>query len=224
VKLPRATHLVIIIAGKKHWLWHAVDQEGFVLDVLVQSRRDKKATKRLFRKLLKKPGRAPRLLITDKLKSYAAPKREIMPGVEHRQHKGLNNRVGNSHQPTRRRERIMKRFNPSSRIRPRKTGSVRSRASLYLRRRMDRVFLGDTHDVERNLSGPAAEGGRDNLVVTTAGTKEISEFTMLATEAARCVRALEAAHTSDPAFDGDCLEIGGAGAEAVVSRLISDRG
>jgi transposase-like protein len=60
--------------------------------VLVQSRRDKKAAKRLFRKLLKKQGRAPRVLVTDKLKSYAAAKREIMPGVEHRQHKGLNNR------------------------------------------------------------------------------------------------------------------------------------
>src|ERR1700733_12115584 len=103
--------VVITIAGKKHWLWRAVDQEGFVFDVLVQSRRDKKAAKRLFRKLLKKQGRAPRVLITDKLKSYAAAKREIMPGVEHRQHKGLNNRAENSHQPTRRRERIMKRFN-----------------------------------------------------------------------------------------------------------------
>jgi putative transposase len=102
--------VVIIIAGKKHWLWRAVDQDGFVLDVLVQSRRDKKAAKRLFRKLLKKQARAPRVLITDKLRSYAAAKREIMPGVEHRQHKGLNNRAENSHQPTRRRERIMKRF------------------------------------------------------------------------------------------------------------------
>jgi putative transposase len=81
------------IAGKKHWLWRAVDQDGFVLDVLVQSRRDKEAAKRLFRKLLKKQGRAPRVLVTDKLKSYAADKREIMPGVEHRQHKGLNNRA-----------------------------------------------------------------------------------------------------------------------------------
>src|SRR6201987_4635627 len=102
--------VVITIAGKKHWLWRAVDQEGFVLDVLVQSRRDKKAAKRLLRKLLKKHLRAPRVLITDKLRSYGAAKREIMPGVEHRQHKGLNNRAENSHQPTRRRERIMKRF------------------------------------------------------------------------------------------------------------------
>ena len=102
--------VVLTIAGKKHWLWRAVDQEGFVLDVLVQSRRDKKAAKRLFRKLLKKQGRAPRVLITDKLRSYAAAKREIKPGVEHRQHKGLNNQAENFHQPTRRRERIMKRF------------------------------------------------------------------------------------------------------------------
>src|SRR6266478_8515253 len=89
--------VVISIAGKKHWLWRAVDQDGFVLDILVQSGRDKKAAKRLFRKLLKKQGRAPRVLITDKLRSYAAAKREIMPGVEHRQHKGLNNRAENSH-------------------------------------------------------------------------------------------------------------------------------
>jgi putative transposase len=102
--------VVITIAGQKHWLWRAVDQEGFVLDVLVQSRRDRKAAKRLLRKLLKKQGRPPHVLITDKLRSYAAAKREIMPGVEHRQHKSLNNRAENSHQPTRRRERIMKRF------------------------------------------------------------------------------------------------------------------
>src|SRR5438309_8071377 len=102
--------VVITIAGDKHWLWRAVDQEGFVLDVLVQSRRDKKAAKRLLRKLLKKQGRTPRVLITDKLRSYAAAKREIMPGVEHRQHKGLNNRAENSHQPTKLREKKMRRF------------------------------------------------------------------------------------------------------------------
>jgi DDE domain len=73
-------------------------------------RRDKKAVKRRLRKLLKKQGRAPRVLITDKLKSYAAAKREIMLGAKHRRHKGFNNRAENSRQPTRRRERIMKRF------------------------------------------------------------------------------------------------------------------
>jgi putative transposase len=100
----------IKIAGKKHWLWRAVDQDGLVLDVLVQSRRDKRAAKRLLRKLLKRQGRPPRVLVTDKLASYPAAKKELMPGVEHRRHKGLNNRAENSHQPTRRRERQMKRF------------------------------------------------------------------------------------------------------------------
>ena len=110
VKFPRATRLVITIGGKKHWLWRAVDQDGFVLDVLVQSRRNRKAAKRLMCKLLKTQGRSPRVVITDKLRSYGAAKREIVPGVEHRSHKGLNNRAENSHQPVRRRERIMKRF------------------------------------------------------------------------------------------------------------------
>ncbi len=82
---------------------------GYVV-ILVQSRRNKEAAQRLLRKLLKKQTRPPRVMITDKLASYKAAKREIMPGVEHRQHKGLNNRAENSHQPTRRRERQMKRF------------------------------------------------------------------------------------------------------------------
>ncbi len=115
-RLPRAgdkwhlDEVVITIAGKKHWLWRAVDQDGIVLDVLVQSRRDKQAAKRLLRKLLKKQGRPPRVMVTDKLASYPAAKKELMPGVEHRRHKGLNNRAENSHQPTRRGERQMKRF------------------------------------------------------------------------------------------------------------------
>src|SRR5215203_4550786 len=100
----------LMIRGTKHWLWRAVDQTGVVLDVLVQSRRDKRAAKRLLRKLLKRQRRAPRVLITDKLASYSAAKGEVMPSVEHRRHKGLNNRAENSHQPTRRRERQMKRF------------------------------------------------------------------------------------------------------------------
>ena len=115
-RLPRAgdkwhlDEVVIKIAGVKHWLWRAVDQAGMVLDVLVQGRRDKRAAKRLLRKLLKRQGGAPRVMITDKLASYSAAKREVMPGVEHRRHQGLNNRAENSHQPTRRRERQMKRF------------------------------------------------------------------------------------------------------------------
>jgi putative transposase len=99
--------VMITIAGRKHWLWRAVDQHGTVLNILVQSRRNATAAKRL---LLKKQGIVPRVMITDKLASYGVAKRKVMPGVEHRQHRGLNNRAENSHQPTRRRERIMKRF------------------------------------------------------------------------------------------------------------------
>src|SRR4051794_19347225 len=80
--------VVIMIGGVKHWLWRAVDQTGFVLDALVQSRRDKRAAKRLLRKLMKRQGRTPGGLITDKLASYSAAKREVMPGVEHRRHRG----------------------------------------------------------------------------------------------------------------------------------------
>jgi putative transposase len=102
--------VVVTINGKKHWLCRAVDQPGAVLDVLVQSRHDRQAAERLMRKLLKKHGRAPRVPITDKLKSYAAANRDLGLNGEHRQHKGLNNRVENSHQPTRVREKVMRRF------------------------------------------------------------------------------------------------------------------
>lgn len=102
--------VAIRIRGVQHWLWRAVDQTGLVLDVLVQSRRDKQAARRLLRKLLKRQCRAPRVMITDKLASYGVAKVELVPGVEHRRHKGLNNRAENSHQPTRQRERGMKRF------------------------------------------------------------------------------------------------------------------
>jgi putative transposase len=102
--------VVLTIRGKHHYLWRAVDQDGYTLDSLVQSRRDKQAAKRFFRKLLKGLRYVPRVIVTDQLKSYAAAKREILPGVEHRQHKGLNNRAELSHQPTRQQERQMRRF------------------------------------------------------------------------------------------------------------------
>ena len=98
------------IGGQQHYLWRAVDQDGHVLDILVQSRRNAKAAERFFRKLLKGLQYVPRVIVTDKLKSYAAAKRKILPGVEHRQSRYLNNRAEVSHQPTRRRERQMQRF------------------------------------------------------------------------------------------------------------------
>jgi putative transposase len=98
------------INGKTQYLWRAVDQHGNILDILVQSRRNKQAAKQFFRKVLKGCQYAPRVIITDKLASYEAAKREVLPSVEHRRHKQLNNRAENSHQPTRQRERTMRCF------------------------------------------------------------------------------------------------------------------
>jgi putative transposase len=81
--------VVITIAAKKHWLWRAVDQDGFVLDILVQSQRNRAAAQRLMRKLLKKSAKTPRVMITDKLKSYGAARKDMGPHLEHPQHKGL---------------------------------------------------------------------------------------------------------------------------------------
>ena len=101
--------VVISIRGKKHWLWRAVDQHGNSLDILVQSRRNTKAAMRFMRKLMKQYG-VPRVMITDKLRSYGAAKRDLAPGLEHRSHKGLNNAAEVSRKPMRRRERVMGRF------------------------------------------------------------------------------------------------------------------
>lgn len=102
--------MVITIAGRKHWLWRAVDQDGYVLDEIVQNRRNTTAARRLLTRLLKKQGIAPKWMITDKLRSYGAARRQVMPHVEHRPHKGLNNRAENSHVPLRKRERMMQGF------------------------------------------------------------------------------------------------------------------
>ncbi len=100
----------ITINGVPQYLWRAVDRDGTVLEILVQPRRDKRAAMKFLRKLLKRLTYVPRVLITDKLASYGAAKREVLPSVEHRQHKRLNNRAENSHQPTQERERRMRRF------------------------------------------------------------------------------------------------------------------
>ena len=100
----------IRIRGEVHYLWRAVDQEGVVLDILVQSRRDAGAAKHFFKRLLKGLQYVPRVLVTDKLRSYGAAQRALLPEVEHRQSRYLNNRAENSHRPTRRRERQMQRF------------------------------------------------------------------------------------------------------------------
>ena len=100
----------VTIQGRRHYLWRAVDQDGDVLDILVQSHRDCRAAARFFRKLLKGQARQPVRLVTDKLRSYRAAHRAVMPSVAHRTDRYENNRAEVSHQPTRQRERQMRRF------------------------------------------------------------------------------------------------------------------
>lgn len=97
------------INGQRHWLWRAVDQDGMVLDILVQRRRDQHAAEAFLQRILRVAD-APRVLVTDKLASYPPAVRRVLPMVDHRRHKGLNNRAENSHLATRQRERRMQRF------------------------------------------------------------------------------------------------------------------
>ena len=102
--------VVVKIQGRRMYLWRGVDSEGEILDLLVQSTRDTKAALRLMRKLLKKQGFAPDELVTDKLGSYGAARRELRLSARHEQGLRKNNQAENSHQPVRRRERKMQRF------------------------------------------------------------------------------------------------------------------
>jgi transposase-like protein len=103
----------VAIGGKRVWLWRAVDHEGEILDLFVQRRQDKAAAVKLMRKLLKKQGYAPEVLVTDKLRSYAAARTAIGMSARHEQGLRANNRAENAHQPVRRRERKMQRFKSS---------------------------------------------------------------------------------------------------------------
>src|SRR5215471_1371179 len=102
--------LGLMINGKRGWLWRAVDDAGEVLDILVQRRRSARAAKRCFRKLLTGLRMVPRAIVTDRLASYAAAKAAVLPSVAHLRRSRQNNRVENSHQPVRRRERDLQRF------------------------------------------------------------------------------------------------------------------
>ncbi|SFQ74524.1 IS6 family transposase [Donghicola eburneus] len=101
--------VVIPINGRKYWLWRAVDANGDVLDILVQPQRNANAARRFLARLIDRFGE-PRVIITDKLRSYFRPIRDLAPGADHRAHKGLNNRIEASHRPTRKREKLMGRF------------------------------------------------------------------------------------------------------------------
>ena len=100
------------INGGPHFLWRAVDQDGVVLDILVQARRNAAAARRFFKRLLAGLKYKPKRLITDGLRSYGAARREVLPDLRHRTGRYLNNRAENPHRPTRRRERQMQRFRP----------------------------------------------------------------------------------------------------------------
>jgi putative transposase len=102
--------LFVRINGQQQYLWRAVDQDGDVIDILLQSRRDQRAAERFLRRLLRGQGKQPFRIISDKLKSYAAASRTILPGVTHDTQQYANNRAEISHQPTRMRERQMRRF------------------------------------------------------------------------------------------------------------------
>ena len=101
--------VVIPINGRKYWLWRAVDANGDVLDILVQPQRNANAARRFLKRLIARFGE-PRVVVTDRLRSYFKPIRELAPNADHRAHKGLNNRIEGSHRPTRRREKVMGRF------------------------------------------------------------------------------------------------------------------
>jgi putative transposase len=103
--------MLLKINGKRYWLWRAVDQEGIVLDMLVQERRDQAAAEAFLRRVLAScEGTAPRVIVTDKLASYVPAIKRVLPIAEHRRHKGVNNRAENSHLPVRKRERTLQRF------------------------------------------------------------------------------------------------------------------
>ena len=132
--------MAVLIGGKQFWLWRAVDDEGEVLDLLVQRRRDKNAAVKLMRKLLKKQGFAPDVLVTDKLRSYGAAKAALGLSARHEQGLRKNNRAENSHQPVRRRERKMQRF--------RSPGSAQRFLSTH-------AAVHNTFNVQRHLTSRA---------------------------------------------------------------------
>jgi putative transposase len=129
--------MAVVIADRQFWLWRAVDDEGEVLDLLVQRRRDKAAAVKLIRKLSKKQGSVPDVLVTDRLRSYGAARSEMGLSARHKRGLRKNNRAENSYQPTRRRERKMQRF--------RSPGSAQRFLSVH-------AAVHNTFNVQRHLT------------------------------------------------------------------------
>lgn len=146
------------MGGEKYWLWRAVDANGDVLDIFVQKQRNAKAARRFLQRLINRFGE-PQVIVTDKLRNYIKPIRDLAPGADHRAHKGLNNRTEGSHRPTRKREKLMGRFKSPSQaqrflaahdqinivFRPRR---YRLSASSYCHARTDAFKLWKDYTVE----------------------------------------------------------------------------
>jgi transposase-like protein len=147
------------INGVQHYRWWAVDQGGQVRDILVRPRRDTRTAVKFLRKLLKGPAYVPRVVITDELASDGAAMREVLPGVEHRRHKGLQNRAENAHQPARERERRMRRFKSPGRVQ-RFLAACGPLASL-------RPCLPAGTEATRRTGGP---GSASSMAITPAAT------------------------------------------------------
>jgi putative transposase len=146
--------VVISIGGKKHWLWRANDAEGDVLDILVQTRRNAKAAKRFLQRLIIQFGE-PRVVITDKLRSYVKPIKTLAPDADHRAHKGLNNAIEGSHRPTRKREKIIGRFKshrPAQRFL-----SAHDQINLIFRPRRFQLTANSYHHARADVFGLWAE-------------------------------------------------------------------
>ncbi len=109
---------IVTVRGERRYLWRAVDQDGDVLDILIQKRKDKQAAARFFKKLLKGQGRSAREIITDKLSSYGAARKEIMSTSMHCDDRYANNRAEVSHEHTRAQERQMRRFKSAGKLAP----------------------------------------------------------------------------------------------------------
>ena len=152
--------MVVRIAGKRMYLWRAVDHEGEILDMLVQRRRDTRAALRLMRKLLGKQGVAPKLLVTDKLRSYASAFRRLRLSCPHEQGLRENNRAENSHQVVRRRERKMQRFKTARSAQRFLSMHAAVHNTFNLQRHLVsrstlRIFPGANREVTTYLSSPS---------------------------------------------------------------------
>jgi transposase-like protein len=176
MQLPRATRLVVRIAGKRMYPWRAVDDEGEVLDMLVQRRRDSRAALRLMRKLLKKQGFAPKLLVTDKLRSYASAFRRLRLSCPHEQGLRSNNRAENSHQPVRppKGERCYPCVPPSAR--PSSGGAASCRSITSMSRKKTATGKHPKHGLCESARWPRSLGEPSRFRPTARRASKINFF------------------------------------------------